>query len=59
MQQEFKNSPVLRIFFDGLCPLCMSEIRHLSRLDLLGNLDLQDINASDFQIRYPHIGCGH
>tara|TARA_R110002167_G_scaffold151133_2_gene344987 strand:+ start:269 stop:679 length:411 start_codon:yes stop_codon:yes gene_type:complete len=49
------NSHVLRVYYDGLCPLCLSEIRHLRRLDLQGNLDLQDINSGDFQTRFPHI----
>ena len=46
---------VLRVYFDGLCPLCVSEINHLRRLDRRGSLDLQDINSPDFQTRFPHV----
>lgn len=55
MKNELASQPALRVYFDGLCPLCLSEIRHLRRLDLQGNLDLQDINAADFRTRFPHI----
>jgi len=45
----------LRIFYDGLCPLCTLEINHLRRLDQAGRLDLQDIHQPDFEQRFPHI----
>lgn len=45
----------LRVFYDGLCPLCLTEINHLRRLDKSSALDLQDINAADFAQRFPHI----
>ena len=49
------NTPVLRLYYDGLCPLCVSEIRQLRRLDLQGRLALEDINSPDFQTWFPHI----
>lgn len=55
MDSTSSNTAILRLYFDGLCPLCMAEIRHLRRLDLCGALDLQDINAADFETRFPHI----
>lgn len=55
MTTALAKTPILRVYFDGLCPLCLSEIRHLRRLDLHGKLDLQDINADDFLTRFPHI----
>jgi len=58
MADKSTLTPELRIYFDGLCPLCMAEIRHMRRLDLRGALDLQDINALDFQTRFPHIDKG-
>lgn len=45
----------LRVFYDGQCPLCLTEINHLRRLDKTSALDLQDINATDFAQRFPHI----
>lgn len=47
--------PELRIYFDGLCPLCVREMHKLRQLDTQQRIDLQDINASDFSIRFPHI----
>jgi predicted DCC family thiol-disulfide oxidoreductase YuxK len=52
------NAPqtgTLRIYYDGLCPLCVNEMRHLERLDQGRKLDLQDISAADFSERFPHI----
>lgn len=49
------ESATLRIFYDGLCPLCLREMQHLQRLDRTQRLDLQDINAADFAERFPHI----
>lgn len=45
----------LRVFYDGQCPLCLTEINHLRRLNKAAALDLQDINANDFGQRFPHI----
>jgi predicted DCC family thiol-disulfide oxidoreductase YuxK len=49
------ESVTLRIYYDGLCPLCLREMQHLQRLDREQRLDLQDINAADFVERFPHI----
>ncbi|MDO9319234.1 MAG: DCC1-like thiol-disulfide oxidoreductase family protein [Gammaproteobacteria bacterium] len=35
----------LRVYYDGLCPLCTKEINHIKRLDTRGLMDMQDINA--------------
>lgn len=48
-------SYALRIFFDGRCPLCAREMNQLKRLDSGNRLDLQDIHATDFRQRFPHI----
>jgi len=37
--------PELTIFYDGGCPLCVSEMRHLNRRDLEQKIALQDIHA--------------
>jgi predicted DCC family thiol-disulfide oxidoreductase YuxK len=50
-----KVMPDLTIYYDALCPLCRMEIQHLEKLDTSGRLRLEDINASDFTARYPHI----
>jgi len=49
------ESGTLRVYYDGQCPLCLKEMRHLERLDQSRRLDLQDINAADFSERFPHI----
>lgn len=38
----------LRIFFDGSCSVCATEITRYGRQDLEGNLVLVDISASEF-----------
>jgi predicted DCC family thiol-disulfide oxidoreductase YuxK len=45
----------LIIFYDGGCPLCVSEMRHLSKLDTAGKIALENIHADDFTVRFPHI----
>jgi predicted DCC family thiol-disulfide oxidoreductase YuxK len=45
----------LTVFYDGGCPLCVSEMRHLSRLDTEGKISLQNIYADDFSQRFPHV----
>lgn len=45
----------LTIFFDGGCPLCVHEMRKLRKLDHHGKMGFEDIHASDFSARYPHI----
>ena len=45
----------LKIFYDGGCPLCLSEMKHLMRLDRQKQIDLVDINQQNFHQKYPHI----
>lgn len=45
----------LTIFYDGGCPLCVKEMRHLKKLDESGNIQFENINADDFRDRYPAI----
>ena len=45
----------LTIFYDGGCPLCVSEMRHLSQLDREQKIRLENIYADDFSQRFPHI----
>ncbi|RJG47739.1 thiol-disulfide oxidoreductase DCC family protein [Motilimonas pumila] len=45
----------LRIFYDGLCPLCKNEMRNIKRRDIDNAISLEDINAQDFSERFPHI----
>lgn len=47
--------PQLTVFYDGLCPLCVKEIRALQRLDKMGKLQLEDIYADDFHQRFPEV----
>lgn len=43
------------IFYDGYCPLCVTEMGQLRQLDTSNQLILEDIHQSDFAIRYPQI----
>lgn len=45
----------LTIFYDGYCPLCVKEMRHLKRLDQFQKLNLVDVNEDDFSANYPEI----
>ena len=45
----------LKIYYDGGCPLCLSEMKHLLKLDQQKKLVLIDINQRDFEQKYPHI----
>ena len=44
---------VVIIFYDGYCPLCIAEMRHLRKRDKHNKLTLVDIQAPDFSNRYP------
>ncbi|MGJ8647521.1 MAG: thiol-disulfide oxidoreductase DCC family protein [Marinomonas colpomeniae] len=46
---------MLTIFYDGYCPLCAAEMKQLQSLDVNKKLTLEDIHASDFSDRFPHI----
>ncbi|MCL5049380.1 MAG: DUF393 domain-containing protein [Firmicutes bacterium] len=45
----------LTIFYDGGCPLCVREMRHLKRLDQRQQMAFEDINAENFNQRFPHV----
>ena len=45
----------LKIFYYGGCPLCLSEMKHLMKLDQQQKIDLVDINQESFQAKYPNI----
>lgn len=45
----------LRVFYDGFCPLCVAEMEKLRQYDQQQVLELQDVQASDFAERFPHI----
>jgi len=45
----------LTIFYDGGCPLCAAEMRHLSRRDSARKIAYEDIYAADFSARFPQI----
>jgi predicted DCC family thiol-disulfide oxidoreductase YuxK len=49
----------LTIFYDGGCPLCVSEMRHLCRLDIDQKIAVQDIHEKDFSQRFPHVDPVH
>ena len=43
------------LFYDGLCPLCEREIRHLKKRDKEHRILFEDISLPDFPERYPHL----
>lgn len=45
----------LKIFYDGGCPLCLAEMKHLLKLDIDNKIDLIDINQENFEQIYPQI----
>lgn len=45
----------LIIFFDGYCPLCVAEMNKLRDYDAQGLLVFEDIQAADFQERFPQL----
>ena len=45
----------LILFYDGKCPLCLSEINALARRDTKGNIQFEDVHQSDFGKRFPDI----
>ncbi|MDY6928864.1 MAG: DUF393 domain-containing protein [Pseudomonadota bacterium] len=49
------TNPQLTIFYDGGCPLCAIEMRHLKRLNEDNKLRFVDIMAADFAQRYPEL----
>jgi predicted DCC family thiol-disulfide oxidoreductase YuxK len=43
------------IFYDAGCPLCNAEMQQLKTADIEQKIVLEDINAADFDMRFPHI----
>lgn len=43
------------IFYDAHCPLCNTEMQHLKKADKHQQLVLEDLNATDFNARFPNI----
>ncbi|MCU7553740.1 DUF393 domain-containing protein [Alteromonas sp. ASW11-19] len=41
------------IFYDGYCPLCQSEMRHLQKYDTQGVIRFEDIQSPAFSDRFP------
>ncbi|WP_417438485.1 thiol-disulfide oxidoreductase DCC family protein [Idiomarina sp.] len=50
-----EQSSKLVIFFDGGCPLCVKEMRHLRKLDEQRKIQFENINEPDFNQRYPAV----
>jgi len=48
-----QDNAELIVFYDGLCPLCLAEMRKLKDFDVQHKLLLEDIQAHDFATRYP------
>jgi predicted DCC family thiol-disulfide oxidoreductase YuxK len=45
----------LTVFYDGYCPLCLTEMNKLEELDKKGALAFVDIQSSLFSDSYPHL----
>jgi len=50
-----EHSSKLIIFFDGGCPLCVKEMRHLRKLDEKRQITFENITETDFNQRYPAV----
>ncbi|WP_301720688.1 thiol-disulfide oxidoreductase DCC family protein [Pseudidiomarina terrestris] len=48
-------SAKLILFYDGGCPLCVREMRHLKALDKQGKIQFESIWADNFSVRFPAI----
>ncbi|MGQ4275620.1 thiol-disulfide oxidoreductase DCC family protein [Pseudidiomarina sp. E22-M8] len=48
-------STKLILFYDGGCPLCVREMRHLKSLDEGKHLQFESIWAADFAERFPEV----
>lgn len=46
---------MLTIFYDGDCPLCLTEMAHLKQHDSNNKICLVDIHSADFAKGYPSI----
>ncbi|HCM04723.1 MAG TPA: cell division protein [Oceanospirillales bacterium] len=43
------------IFYDASCPLCNAEMQKLKIADKQNKITLEDLNAADFNNRFPNI----
>ena len=43
------------IFYDANCPLCNAEMKQLKKVDFEHRIVLEDLNATDFNVRFPSI----
>ena len=50
-----KTIDKLTLFYDGGCPLCVKEMKQLKAKDKNHGLAFENIWATDFAQRYPHI----
>lgn len=46
---------ILTLFYDGFCPLCVAEMRKLKSYDHKHRLRFEDIQAPDFEDRFPDL----
>ena len=46
---------MLTIFYDGHCPMCATEMRHLKQHDTDDLIELVNIHQDNFAARYPNI----
>ncbi|MEH6451435.1 MAG: DUF393 domain-containing protein [Psychromonas sp.] len=54
--QERKH--MLTIFYDGQCPMCSQEMKHLKKHDKNDAISLVDIHQVDLELLYPDISFG-
>ena len=46
---------MLTIFYDGHCPMCATEMKHLKNYDTDNLINLVDIHQKDFEVLYPTV----
>ena len=49
------NSQALAVFYDGWCPLCVKEMRHLRKIDSHRLITMVDVRSDDAMQAYPKI----
>ncbi|MBO9490903.1 DUF393 domain-containing protein [Endozoicomonas sp. G2_1] len=49
------SSKQVTIFYDGQCPICLAEMKHLKALDDQNLLDLQDLHQTAFAEKFPQV----
>lgn len=50
MTKPYSKHPTSTVFYDGSCPLCVTEIDYYNKIDLHQSLQFIDVSANDFNL---------